>query len=68
MRPMSPMDAVVVCGDLCIDGPDSGAEMGFAALARDGLEPHVLDAIKGHGRWRFLREMPACPPVLTPPA
>jgi len=32
------------------------------ALPVPGLEAHDLDAIKGHGRWRFLREMPASPP------
>lgn len=27
-----------------------------------GLVAHDLDAIKEHGRWAFLRNMPACPP------
>jgi 3',5'-cyclic AMP phosphodiesterase CpdA len=26
------------------------------------LVPHDLAAIKGHGRWKFLRDMPPCPP------
>lgn len=35
-------EAVVVCGDLCIDGPDSDAEMHFAAQALGGLDGRVL--------------------------
>ena len=27
-----------------------------------GLVSHDLDAIKGHGRYPFLRDMPPCPP------
>ena len=27
-----------------------------------GLVSHELDAIKGHGRYRFLRDMPPSPP------
>jgi hypothetical protein len=26
------------------------------------MTPHDLAAIKQHGRWKFLRDMPACPP------
>lgn len=29
------------------------------------LEPHELAALKGHGRWKFLRDMPACPPAMA---
>jgi hypothetical protein len=28
----------------------------------DGLVSHDLDAIKGHGRYQFLRDMPPSPP------
>jgi 3',5'-cyclic AMP phosphodiesterase CpdA len=28
----------------------------------EGLVSHELDAIKGHGRYQFLRDMPPCPP------
>jgi len=35
-------DAVVVTGDLCINGPDSDAEMHFAAQALERLEGEVL--------------------------
>ncbi len=31
-----------------------------------GLVSHDLAAIKGHGRYRFLRDMPPCPPPVTP--
>jgi len=43
---------------------DFGAEEAeVAALPVAGLTPHDLAALKGHGRWRFLRDMPPCPPV-----
>jgi len=35
-------DAVIVTGDLCINGPDSDAEIGFAASALGRLVPRVL--------------------------
>jgi 3',5'-cyclic AMP phosphodiesterase CpdA len=40
-------DAVIVCGDLCINGPDSGEEVAFAARALGMLEPPVY-AIPGN--------------------
>ena len=99
-------DAVIVNGDLAINGPDSDAEIAFAAGAQGNLhtrvmalpgnhdvgdEPpggrcgiavldfsqdsvevtierprrlisHDLAAIKGHGRYQFLRDMPPFPP------
>jgi 3',5'-cyclic AMP phosphodiesterase CpdA len=36
-----------------------------APLPGLALAPLVLEEIKGHGRWRFLRDMPPCPPVLA---
>ena len=51
--------AVIVTGDLCINGPDSDAEMQFAAQALAGLDGQVLalpgnhdvgDEPPGHGR------------------
>jgi 3',5'-cyclic AMP phosphodiesterase CpdA len=30
-----------------------------------GLVAHDLAAIKGHGRWKFLRDMPPCPPEMA---
>jgi len=41
--------AVVVCGDLCIDGPDSDAEMTFAALALAGLDAEMRVQFERHG-------------------
>src|ERR1700761_3270624 len=35
-------DAVIVNGDLAINGPDSDAEMAFAATALTGLRGHVM--------------------------
>ena len=40
-------DAVIVSGDLCINGPDSDAEVAFAGQALRGLEPPVY-AIPGN--------------------
>ncbi len=40
-------DAVIVSGDLCINGPDSDAEVAFAAWALSRLEPPV-HAIPGN--------------------
>lgn len=58
----------------------SGAEPMIAAMLFDlqsddlvvellhpaGLVVHDLDEIKQHGRWKFLRNMPACPPPGVP--
>ncbi len=38
--------------------PDAKVEV----LCFPGLITHDLDALKGHGRYKFLRDMPACPP------
>jgi 3',5'-cyclic AMP phosphodiesterase CpdA len=40
-------DAVIVSGDLCINGPDSDAEVAFARRALGGLKPPVF-AIPGN--------------------
>jgi len=41
----------------------AGAEAVVADLpVAGGLTPHSLAEIKQHGRWKFLREMPPCPP------
>lgn len=41
----------------------SGAEAMVEPLSvPSGLTAHELAAIKQHGRWKFLRDMPACPP------
>lgn len=38
------------------------AEAVVSPLPIDGMTAHDLAEIKGHGRWRFLRDMPPCPP------
>ncbi|SFL05103.1 metallophosphoesterase family protein [Falsiroseomonas stagni] len=44
----------------------AGAEASVMPLAVPPLAPHDLAAIKGHGRYRFLRDMPASPPPAEP--
>lgn len=44
---------------------DFGAEAVVAELPVPGLVAHDLAAIKQHGRYKFLRDMPACPPDLA---
>ncbi len=45
---------------------DFGSEAAPAIpLDVPGMEQHDLAAIKQHGRYRFLRDMPACPPDLA---
>jgi 3',5'-cyclic AMP phosphodiesterase CpdA len=43
----------------------SGLEAVVAPLPVPAMTPHDLAALKGHGRFRFLRDMPACPPDLA---
>ena len=53
-------------------GGDNGCGVTVLDFSRDdvevtierprGLVSHDLDAIKGHGRYQFLRDMPPCPP------
>jgi 3',5'-cyclic AMP phosphodiesterase CpdA len=41
----------------------AGPEAEVAELpVEGGLTPHVLAEVKQHGRWKFLRDMPPCPP------
>jgi len=45
---------------------DFGSEAALVTpLDVPGMEQHDLAAIKQHGRYRFLRDMPACPPDLA---
>ncbi|NKC29656.1 metallophosphoesterase family protein [Falsiroseomonas selenitidurans] len=39
-----------------------GPEAVVTDLDLPGLVPHDLAALKGHGRYKFLRDMPECPP------
>lgn len=51
-----------LCGLFSIDFGDDGAQV---TLHRpDGLIDYDLAAIKQHGRYKFLRDMPECPPLL----
>jgi 3',5'-cyclic AMP phosphodiesterase CpdA len=47
-------------GILAIDLDEAGARVERIAVA--GLVAHDLLALKGHGRYAYLRDMPACPP------
>ena len=48
------------CGLAVLDFSQNGVEV---AIERpQGLISHDLAAIKGHGRYQFLRDMPPCPP------
>ncbi len=50
------------CGFLTLDL--DGDTVTTAAIRPQGLVSHDLAAIKQHGRYKFLREMPPCPPEL----
>lgn len=55
-------------GDACVgvtvlDFADGGVAVTVARLP--GLVAHDLEAIKGHGRYAFLRDMPSCPPPVA---
>jgi 3',5'-cyclic AMP phosphodiesterase CpdA len=52
------------CGLAVIDFGAGTAEIRIERPA--GLVSHDLDAIKGHGRYAFLRDMPPCPPDFSP--
>ena len=48
---------------------DFGAvEAAMTNLPMQPLTPHDLAALKGHGRYKFLRDMPPCPPPGAKPA
>jgi 3',5'-cyclic AMP phosphodiesterase CpdA len=51
------------CGLLVLDFSRDGIDV--RVEKPDGLVSHHLDAIKGHGRYKFLRDMPPCPPPAT---
>jgi 3',5'-cyclic AMP phosphodiesterase CpdA len=48
------------CGVLVLDFSRDGVDVAVERLP--GLISHDLAAIKGHGRYKFLRDMPPCPP------
>ncbi|MFZ5778615.1 MAG: metallophosphoesterase family protein [Pseudomonadota bacterium] len=47
-------------GILSVELDDAGAE--FERLDVPGLVPYDLATLKEHGRYKYLRDMPACPP------
>lgn len=51
------------CGFAVLDF--DGDRIGVEIVRPAGLVSHDLAAIKQHGRYRFLREMPPCPPELA---
>jgi 3',5'-cyclic AMP phosphodiesterase CpdA len=51
------------CGFAALDF--NGDDVGVEIIRPEGLVSHDLAAIKQHGRYRFLREMPPCPPELA---
>jgi 3',5'-cyclic AMP phosphodiesterase CpdA len=48
------------CGLLVLDFSDDSVDI--TVEKPPGLVSHDLDAIKGHGQYKFLRDMPPCPP------
>ncbi|MBV8488770.1 MAG: hypothetical protein JO161_10870 [Planctomycetaceae bacterium] len=48
------------CGLTVLDFSSNGVEVTIEYPR--GLVSHDLAAIKGHGRYQFLRDMPPCPP------
>jgi 3',5'-cyclic AMP phosphodiesterase CpdA len=53
-------DAAAIVGMLSIELGAQGAHV--RAIDVTGLVAHDLAELKGHGRYRYLRDMPACPP------
>ena len=62
--PADPAAASIV-GFLSIELDDNGVRV--ETIEVPGLVAHDLADIKGHGRYRYLRDMPACPPPACPP-
>jgi 3',5'-cyclic AMP phosphodiesterase CpdA len=58
-----PADAAAdnVLGILSIEVGNDGVRVELVDVP--GLVPHDLAEIKGHGRYRYLRDMPVCPPA-----
>jgi 3',5'-cyclic AMP phosphodiesterase CpdA len=58
-----PADAAAdnVLGILSVEVGDGGVRVELVDVP--GLVPHDLAALKGHGRYKYLRDMPVCPPT-----
>jgi 3',5'-cyclic AMP phosphodiesterase CpdA len=57
------LEGDVRCGFAVLDF--DGDHVGVEIIRPEGIASHDLDAIKQHGRYRFLREMPPCPTELA---
>jgi 3',5'-cyclic AMP phosphodiesterase CpdA len=55
-------DAAAILGILSLELDQGGARVEIIDVP--GLVPYDLAELKGHGRYRYLRDMPACPPPL----
>jgi 3',5'-cyclic AMP phosphodiesterase CpdA len=53
-------DAAAITGMLCLDLDEAAIRVEL--LSVPGLVAHDLLELKGHGRYKYLRDMPACPP------
>ena len=53
-------DSVATVGILSVEL--DGASARIERINVPGLVPHDLAELKGHGRYKYLRDMPACPP------
>jgi 3',5'-cyclic AMP phosphodiesterase CpdA len=55
-------DAAAIVGILSVELDQGGARV--EVIDVPGLVPYDLAELKGHGRYRYLRDMPACPPPM----
>ena len=60
-----PADAAAdnILGILSVELGDDGVRVGLVDVP--GLVAHDLAELKGHGRYKYLRDMPACPPLAS---
>ena len=60
-----PADAAAdnVLGILSVELGSDGVQVELVDVP--GLVPHDLAALKGHGRYKYLRDMPPCPPPVS---
>jgi hypothetical protein len=54
-------DAEAVVGMIALELDEGGVRV--EPISVPGLVAHDLLELKGHGRYRYLRDMPACPPT-----
>lgn len=58
----APVDAAAIVGVLCIDLDAQDPRIDLVSVP--GLVAHDLLELKGHGRYKYLRDMPSCPPAV----